>query len=46
MNQELTFHLKSICFDENYRPSDSTRITTNFANWLEEGVGNRTCATR
>ncbi len=32
MNQELTFHLKSICFDENYRPSDSTRITTNFAN--------------
>lgn len=32
MNQELTFHLKSICFDENYHPSDSTRITTNFAN--------------
>lgn len=32
MNQELTFNLKSICFDENYQPSDSTRITTNFAN--------------
>ena len=32
MNNELTFHLKSICFDENYHPSDSTRITTNFAN--------------
>jgi hypothetical protein len=32
MNQELTFNLKSICFDENYLPSDSTRITTNFAN--------------
>ncbi|AOY99851.1 hypothetical protein BKK81_11810 [Cupriavidus sp. USMAHM13] len=32
MNQELTFRLKGICFDENYRPSDSTRITTNFAN--------------
>lgn len=32
MNQELTFSLKSICFDENYQPSDSTRITTNFAN--------------
>jgi len=32
MNQELTFNLKSICFDENYHPSDSTRITTNFAN--------------
>ena len=32
MNEELTFSLKSICFDENYQPSDSTRITTNFAN--------------
>ncbi|WP_028602139.1 DUF1852 domain-containing protein [Ottowia thiooxydans] len=32
MNEELTFNLKSICFDENYHPSDSTRITTNFAN--------------
>lgn len=32
MNNELTFNLKSICFDENYHPSDSTRITTNFAN--------------
>lgn len=32
MNQEFTFKLKSICFDENYHPSDSTRITTNFAN--------------
>lgn len=29
---ELTFTLKSLCFDENYQPSDSTRITTNFAN--------------
>lgn len=32
MNEEFTFSLKSICFDENYHPSDSTRITTNFAN--------------
>jgi len=32
MNDELTFSLKSLCFDENYHPSDSTRITTNFAN--------------
>lgn len=32
MNEELSFSLKSICFDENYQPSDSTRITTNFAN--------------
>ncbi len=32
MHQELHFTLKSICFDEDYQPSDSTRITTNFAN--------------
>ena len=32
MNQEPTFTLKSLRFDENYQPSDSTRITTNFAN--------------
>lgn len=32
MNQELIFKLKSIRFDENYYPLDSTRITTNFAN--------------
>lgn len=32
MNNELSFNLKRICFDENYLPSDSTRITTNFAN--------------
>jgi hypothetical protein len=32
MNEELAFNLKSIRFDENYEPSDSTRITTNFAN--------------
>jgi hypothetical protein len=32
MNKELVFNLKSILFDENYHPSDSTRITTNFAN--------------
>ena len=32
MTKELAFSLKSIRFDENYQPSDSTRITTNFAN--------------
>lgn len=32
MNNEFTFVIKSICFDENYFPSDTTRITTNFAN--------------
>lgn len=29
---DLTFALKSIFFDENYKPSKSTRTTTNFAN--------------
>ena len=32
MNNELSFNLKRICFDENYLPSYSTRATTNFAN--------------
>lgn len=32
MNNEFTFVIKSICFDENYHPSGNTRITTNFAN--------------
>jgi hypothetical protein len=31
-NKDFTFTIKSICLDENYRPSDNTRITTNFAN--------------
>ncbi len=29
---DFTFSLKSHRFDENYRPSENTRITTNFAN--------------
>lgn len=32
MSEDFTFSLKSISFDENYVPSDSTRLTTNFAN--------------
>ncbi len=32
MTTEFTFAIKSTCFDEDYRPSDNTRITTNFAN--------------
>ena len=32
MNREFTFSIKSIRFDENYQPSNTTRITTNFAN--------------
>ncbi|WP_343463922.1 DUF1852 domain-containing protein [Pantoea sp.] len=32
MNNELTFAVKSLRFDENYNPSENTRITTNFAN--------------
>ncbi|PIE40967.1 MAG: hypothetical protein CSA49_05800 [Gammaproteobacteria bacterium] len=32
MSNGFTYTIKSIRFDENYLPSDSTRITTNFAN--------------
>ncbi|MBU2925983.1 DUF1852 domain-containing protein [Colwellia sp. 4_MG-2023] len=32
MNNDFTFTIKSICLDEDYQPSDNTRITTNFAN--------------
>ena len=32
MSKEFTFAIKSICFDEDYHPSDNTRATTNFAN--------------
>jgi Domain of unknown function (DUF1852). len=32
MNKNFTFSINSSRFDENYNPSESTRITTNFAN--------------
>ncbi|MBG7618065.1 DUF1852 domain-containing protein [Herbaspirillum sp. AP02] len=32
MTKEFAFAIKSIHFDEDYRPSENTRITTNFAN--------------
>ncbi|ACZ76702.1 MULTISPECIES: DUF1852 domain-containing protein [Dickeya] len=32
MTTNFTFTIKSSCFDENYNPSENTRITTNFAN--------------
>lgn len=32
MNNNFTFNINSIGFDENYHPADNTRITTNFAN--------------
>ena len=32
MNKDFTFTIKSSTFDENYNPSENTRITTNFAN--------------
>lgn len=32
MNNAFSYTIKHICFDENYHPSDSTRVTTNFAN--------------
>ncbi len=32
MKDDFSFSIKRVCFDEDYRPSDNTRITTNFAN--------------
>ncbi len=32
MTQNISFTIKKTCLDENYHPSDNTRITTNFAN--------------
>ncbi len=32
MNKDFTFTIKRSRFDENYNPSENTRITTNFAN--------------
>lgn len=32
MTTDFTFAIKTLCLDENYQPSDNTRITTNFAN--------------
>lgn len=32
MTNDIAFTIKRIGFDENYRPSNNTRITTNFAN--------------
>ncbi len=32
MNKDFTFTVTSSVFDENYNPSENTRITTNFAN--------------
>ncbi|OUJ11852.1 DUF1852 domain-containing protein [Acetobacter sp. DsW_063] len=32
MIQDSSFYVRRLCFDEDYRPSDNTRLTTNFAN--------------
>jgi hypothetical protein len=40
MNKEFTFTISSSIFDENYNPSENTRITTNFAN-LARGENHR-----
>ena len=37
-NKDFEFSVNSIPFDENYRPAENTRITTNFAN-LARGEG-------
>ena len=40
MSTDLKFTIKSICFDEDYRPAEHTRVTTNFAN-LARGKSRR-----
>lgn len=40
MNRDFAFTIKSSSFDEDYNPSESTRITTNFAN-LARGENRR-----
>ena len=40
MNDKFQFNIKSLCFDEDYHPSENTRITTNFAN-LARGENRR-----
>ena len=40
MTSPFTFSIKRIAFDEDYRPADNTRITTNFAN-LARGESRR-----
>lgn len=40
MTTNFTFSIKRQCFDENYHPSENTRITTNFAN-LARGARRR-----
>eukprot|EP01133_Synstelium_polycarpum_P005459 gene5459-6315_t len=40
MSKDFVFSIKSIAFDENYHPSDTTRLTTNFAN-LARGASRR-----
>lgn len=40
MRKDLTYSIARTRFDENYRPSDSTRATTNFAN-LARGASRR-----
>lgn len=37
MTQNFSFTIKSLRFDENYNPSENTRITTNFANLARGG---------
>ena len=32
MNTDFSYTIKRVVFDEHYQPSDSTRVTTNFAN--------------
>ncbi|TYK64356.1 DUF1852 domain-containing protein [Colwellia echini] len=40
-NTDFIFTINKVCLDENYQPSDNTRVTTNFAN-LARGKSRQT----
>ncbi len=44
-SSEFTFSIKRTALDENYVPTENTRITTNFANLARARAARRTCAT-
>lgn len=45
MASEFTFRITTTRFDEDYSPSDNSRITTNFANLARGSIVSRISAT-
>ena len=45
-SSDFSFDIRRTPLDEDYRPAENTRITTNFANLARGARRERTCATR